>query len=354
MPDPALRSYFAALPKIDLHRHLEGSIRLSTLLEVGKQYHLDLPASTLDELRPHVQITAADTNDAAHFLKKFSVLRRFFCAPDVIRRVAREAVIDAALDHIHYLELRFTPRALAGLMDFNYYEVISWVIEGIQQAQREHSITVGLIIAVNRHEGIRDAERQLQAAIQHRQHGVVGFDLCGREFGYPADSFFELFRQAGQEGLGITVHAGEWAGPRNVRDAIERIGSRRIGHGVRIIEDNSVTKLALETGTTFEVCLTSNVQSGVVYALEHHPIQDMKYLGLRTTLNTDDPSISAITLSEELALAVERLKLTIGEVQQMQLRSVEAAFLPADKRAHLTAALQKAYATVEITNGSQT
>lgn len=350
MLEPDLRAYFAALPKIDLHRHLEGSIRLSTLLEVGRQYHIDLPANTLHELRPYVQFTAADTNDAAHFLKKFSVLRRFFCAPDVIRRVAQEAVIDAALDHVQYLELRFTPRALAGLMNFNYHDVIGWVIEGVQEAQREHAITVGLIVAVNRHEGARDAERQLRAAIEHRSRGVVGFDLCGQEFGYPADSFFEVFREASQEGLGITIHAGEWAGPRNVRDAIERIGARRIGHGVRIIEDSSATQLALETDTTFEVCLTSNVQSGVIYALEHHPIQDMKYLGLRTTLNTDDPAISAITLTEELALAVERLKLTVTDVQHMLLRSAEAAFTSPDKRAQMAATLQIAFASTELSS----
>src|SRR5579863_6831261 len=123
MLDAALRAYFAAMPKIDLHRHLEGSIRLDTLLEVAQQYHIDFPGTTLEGLRPHVQFTAADTNDAAHFLKKFSVLRRFFCAPDVIQRVAREAVIDAALDNVRYLELRFTPRALARLMDFSYSDV---------------------------------------------------------------------------------------------------------------------------------------------------------------------------------------------------------------------------------------
>lgn len=332
-----LRAYFSALPKIDLHRHLEGTIRLETLLEIAEQYNIALPDRTAEGLRGYVQVTPTDANDALHFLKKFGVLRRFFCAPEVIQRVAREAVIDAARDNVKYLELRFTPRALAKLMDFTYYEVTQWVCEGVAQAQRDYDIRVGLIVSINRHESVADGDRQMRTAVDHKWHGVVGFDLCGREADYPADPFYEIFRQARQSGLGITVHAGEWVGPRNVRDAIERIGAHRIGHGVRIIEDNRITQMALDNRITFEVCPTSNVQSGVVHAMNQHPLRDMNYLGLRTTLNTDDPAISNITLTDELVNAVENLGMTTADVQRSLVRSAEAAFLLPSERAILVA-----------------
>jgi adenosine deaminase len=343
MPHTDLRSFLTAIPKIDLHRHLEGSIRLSTLLDVAHQYAVDLPERTLEGLRSYVQVTAEDANDAAHFLKKFTMLRRFFCAPEVIRRVAYEAVADAAADNVKYLELRFTPQALAKLKNFSFWDVIGWVCEGIADAQAKFDIRVGLIVSVNRHESFGEAERQLRAALDYRTHGVVGFDLCGLESGYPALPFLDVFNQARAAGLGITVHAGEWAGPNNIREAIQKIGARRIGHGVRIIEDSRVVQLARDQGVTFEVCPTSNVQSGVVYAMEHHPLVDMNFLGLATTINTDDPSISNITLTDELSNVVKKMGLSLKDIQRSIVRSAGAAFIPDSERARLLASIQAGF-----------
>ncbi len=343
MPHSDLRSFLTAVPKIDLHRHLEGSIRLSTLLDVAHHYAVDLPERTLEGLRSYVQVTPEDANDAAHFLKKFSILRRFFCAPEVIRRVAYEAVVDAAADNVKYLELRFTPQALSKLKSFSYWDVIGWVCEGIAEGQAKFDIKVGLIVSVNRHESLGEAERQLRAALDYRTHGVVGFDLCGLESGYPATPFLDVFRQARAAGLGITVHAGEWAGPNNIREAIEKIGARRIGHGVRIIEDSRVVQLARDQNVTFEVCPTSNVQSGVVYAMEHHPLADMNFLGLQTTINTDDPSISNITLSDEFSIVVQKMGLSLKDVQSAVVRSTAAAFVTDDVRATLLASIQAGF-----------
>ena len=328
----ALSAQLALLPKIELHRHLEGSVRLRTLVDVAKDYHIDLPTYSVEGLRQHVQVTAADANDAAHFMKKFSMLRKFFCSPDVIRRVAREAVADAAADNVKYMELRFTPKALAKLMNYSFDEVTQWVCDGVSTAQEEFDIKVRLIVSLNRHESVEDGERSLRAAVQHMKDGVVGLDLCGHEAGYPAKPFYGIFREARQEGLGITIHAGEWAGPGNIRDAVAQIGAQRIGHGVRVVEDHSLIQLALEQGTTFEVCLTSNIQSGVVYAPEHHPLVDMNYLGLRTTINTDDPAISNITLTDEFILGAERLGMGLVDLKRAVLRSAESSFLPAAEK----------------------
>jgi adenosine deaminase len=332
-----LRAKLAALPKIELHRHLEGSLRLSTLAELAAQYQLDVPAYDLEGLRPHVQVMPGAPATIAYFLSKFKTLRQFYCAPDVIRRFVREAIEDAAADNIKYMELRFTPKALAKLKHFAFAEVIKWVCQAAQEAQEANDIIVRLIVSPNRHEGALEGQQAIEAAITLRSRGIVGVDLCGQENGYPANPFAGIFAEARQSGLHVTIHAGEWAGPHNVRYAIEHLGATRIGHGVRILEDHPTVRLAQEAGTYFEICPTSNIQSGVVRAIEQHPLPDMRYLNLNTTINTDDPAISNITLTDELYLSMKALGLGLEDIKQNILNAARSAFLPDAERAQLVA-----------------
>lgn len=341
-----LRSVLAALPKVELHRHLEGAVRLSTLLEIGQQYQLPMPAQDLVRLRPFVQITAESPATVEHFLAKFEVLRNFYCSPEVIMRIARECVEDAAADNIRYMELRFTPKALAKLKGYDFRAVIEWVCVAVEEAQRQlaalgRPIMVKLICSVNRHEAVSEAEQVLLAACDFRSRGMVAFDLAGQEVGLSNRPFFDLFAKAQQLGLETTVHAGEWAGAMNIYEAITHMGARRIGHGVRVLEDPAVIDLALKTDVTFEVCLTSNVQSGVIANLHDHPLPQMATRGLRTTINTDDPSISAITLTDELYKAVTELGFSLEQIKQMMLTSAGSVFLPVDQRNSLVADLQR-------------
>jgi adenosine deaminase len=333
------RRLFAELPKVELHRHLEGSIRLQSLIEIAKQYDLDVPYRTLDELRRHVQIMPDSPPDSGHFLSKFNVIRRFFCAPDVIRRLAREAVEDAAADNVKYMEMRLTPNALAKMRNFSFHDVVLWVWEGTKEGQQGKDIQVRLILSMNRHESVIEGERTLRVAIDFRDRGVVGLDLAGQEAGFPASPFYGLFAEAHKAGLGITVHAGEWHGPRNIRDAIETMHAQRIGHGVRIVEDNKVVQLARDLGTTFEVCPTSNIQSGVFSAPHHHPLRDMNQLGLKTTINTDDPAISNVSLTDEYVLATEKLGLTFDDIKRAIIYAAQGAFVPPDERSALVTSL---------------
>ncbi len=332
-----LRQLVFQLPKVELHRHLEGSIRITTLVEVAQQYNIDLPARDVEGLRSHVQITPDSPTDSAHFLSKFAVIRRFFHAPEIIRRVAREAVEDAAADNVKYMELRFTPKALAKLQNYSFSDVVRWVCEGVTEAQAQRDIRVRLIVSMNRHESVLEGERALRAALDHRAMGIVGLDLAGQESGYPANPFYRLFAEAKQQGLGITVHAGEWFGPRNIKDAISVMGADRIGHGVRVVEDSKVAQLARESKTMFEVCPTSNLHSGVFPAAKYHPLRDMIDLGIKASINTDDPAISNITLTDELALALGPLGLTLDNVKGAILNAAQSAFLPPDEKAALVA-----------------
>lgn len=325
----------AALPKIDLHRHLEGSLRLPTLFEIAQKNGLDLPARTIEELRPLVEVNERD-RDFRDFLAKFDVLRRFYQSPEAIQQVAYEAVADAAQDNVRYLELRFTPMALAKARGYPLEEVTDWVIEAVNRAQADHNIRVRLIANFNRHESLEIGRRVTQIAVDRKDKGIVGLDLGGDEANYPAAPFAPLFRRAREAGLSITVHAGEWSrDPGNVRQAIEDLGCTRIGHGVRVVVDSSVVMLAKERGVAFEVCITSNVQSGVVRSLHEHPLRDMYTLGLRTTINTDDPSVSGIVLTDEYRIAVEELGMSRDDVKRHIVTAAENAFLPPEERAAL-------------------
>lgn len=346
MTNPELRAQLSALPKIELHRHLEGAIRLDTLVEVARSYGVmhELPTVDADSLRPLVQVTTRDRHDAAHFLGKFAVLRRFFVSEAVIRRIAREAVLDAAADNVRYIELRFTPKALAKLNGYPFEQVTRWVCEAVREAQSETGTQARLLVAINRHESIADAEAQIGAAIACQDLGVAGVDLCGQEIGYPAAPFRRLFAEAREAGLGVTIHAGEWDTPLNIVDAIEHMGATRIGHGVRVVEDSAVAIAARAAKVTFEVCPTSNLQTGVVPSIGDHPLRTMTEIGLRTTINADDPAISGITLSDEYVNAVETIGLPVAEVIASVRRATEAAFLTPQERAALLTQIEAGFA----------
>jgi adenosine deaminase len=334
----------AALPKIDLHRHLEGSLRLDTLIEVVRDFKLDLPTER-DVLRAYVQITD-EGGDSHTFLSKFGVLRKFYQSPEVIKRFAYEAVEDAAKDNVRYLELRFTPMALARLQNYAFEQVTDWVIEAVEKAQRDYPIKVRLIVSINRHEDVSIGYRALRLALENRSRGVVGFDLAGDEANYPAQPFTKLFQEANEQGLRITIHAGEWSVPENIRYAVSQMCAARIGHGVRVMEDHGVLVAALKHNAAFEVCVTSNVQSGIFQRFVDHPARAMFDSGLRVTLNTDDPSVSDITLTDELNVVAASLGFSLDEVKALTFQAAEASFLPDDEKLALIAQFETELAKV--------
>jgi len=319
----------ATLPKIDLHRHLEGSLRLQTLLQLAQKASITLPspgsAASLSRL---VQIQPDETLTFENFLAKFSTLRMFYRSPEVITRVTREAIQDAARDNIRYLELRFTPVALSRAEGFPMGDVIDWVCEAASASASEFGINVRLIASINRHEPIELAEQVVSLSLERLPQGIVGLDLAGNEAHFPGLSFADLFKDARQAGLSISIHAGEWGGPENICAAIEKFHADRIGHGIRILEDPATLALARERQIPFEVCLTSNYHTGSVSDLAQHPALTMLAAGLNVTFNSDDPSISQITLTDEYRVALEILHLPPAILKERILAAARAAFLP--------------------------
>ncbi len=331
-----LRDQLHAMPKVDLHRHLEGSLRLSTLSEIARNHGIDLPSYDIEYLRRFATVVTDERPDFHLFLAKFSFLRRFYTTQAAVERIAYEAVADAAADNIRYMELRFNPVALSRHQGFPLDSVTRWVCNTVAQAQREHNIIVGLILQIGRDESVETASQIARIALDYREHGVVGLDLAGDEVHYPARRFAEVFQRAWREGLNITVHAGEAGGAENVREAIELLGAQRIGHGVRAIENSDVVHLLRTRGVTLEVCPTSNIQTGVVRQFWQHPLPDLLALDLRVTINTDDPSISDTTLTDEYMTVMLAMGVTLEQIKSMILTAVDSSFQPAEERVKLS------------------
>lgn len=331
---------YRALPKVELHRHLEGSLRLDTLLDVARQHGITIPADVL-RLSTLVQIQEEDKFTFQNFLSKFNTLRLFYRSPDVIDRITREAIEDAAKDNVKYMELRFTPVALSRAERFPLHDVINWVVASSKEAAAKFRIKVRLIASVNRHESADIAEQVAWLAADHMNDGIAALDLAGNEAEFPSKPFYGIFKEAKQAGLHATIHAGEWGPAQDIREAIEELGADRIGHGVRVLEDESITALARERQTAFEVCITSNYQSGVVNTLEEHPLMKMFENGINVTINTDDPSISRITLSHEYYNACDALQMPQYTLKERIVAAAQAGFLPNDEKEKLVLQLKK-------------
>lgn len=327
------------LPKVDLHRHLEGSLRLGTLAEVAHAHGVDLPSYNIEDLRPYVQVTDEEPNYHA-FLEKFNFLRRFYSTREAIERVTYEAVADAAADNVRYLELRFSPPTLAAHPGFTLEEVTDWVIWTAEQASRDFGVKTGLIVTLKRELDPGEAERVARVAFARAGRGIVGLDLAGDEVNYPLAPFVAIFAQARREGLGLTIHAGEATGAESVRIAVEELGAERIGHGIRAQENPAVVELLRRSGVTLEICPTSNIHTAAVLHLARHPLRTFLAQGVRVTINTDDPSISNTTLTDEYLVAVREIGVDMAGLGRAAWYAVQSAFTSGETKKRLWESLR--------------
>lgn len=327
---PSPLSTPAAPPLADLHRHLDGSIRLTTMLELAAGHGLALPGRTVAELRPHVQIEQP-VGDLMAFLQRLEVMTSVLADAEACRRVARENVEDAHREGIAYLELRFSPYFMARAHRLDLAEVVAAVAAGAEEGSRATGVRVKLIGILSRTFGPEQCRAELDALLAHR-HRLVALDLAGDEKNWPAELFREHFRRARDAGWQITVHAGEAGGAASVWAALRELGATRIGHGVRAIDDPRLLAHLAEQRIGLEISLTSNVQTNTVPSLAAHPLRRFLELGLRATINTDDPGVSAIDLRHELEVAAPAAGLSPAQVRQAQWNALEIAFLSADEK----------------------
>lgn len=320
-------------PLVELHRHLDGNVRLETVLDLGRKHNVDLPAWTLEGIRPYVQVDGREPS-LMDFIAKFEMLRRVMVDYDAVRRIVRENLEDAVREEIDYIELRFSPRFMAEHHGLDTFAVAEAACDALEEAA-DLPVKAKLIGIISRHYGPDEGWTELEAAIRCRDRGVVALDLAGDEARFPGDLFVDHFRKAREAGLHVIAHAGEASGAASVRQAVLGLGAERIGHGIRAIEDPEVMDLLAERGIPLEVCPTSNVHTSTVPDLRSHPLPALLERGLAVTLNTDDPSISGIDLAHEYRVAREELGLDEDRLRAMQEAAVAAAFLAPKERSEL-------------------
>jgi adenosine deaminase len=328
-------------PLIDLHRHLDGNVRLETILDLGRQHNLPLPAWEVEGLRPYVQVVDAPSGGASMpglmaFFAKFEWMRRILVDYDACHRVAYENVEDAWREGIDYLELRFSPWFMAEACGLDPAGVTEAVADGAEAGAREFAVKVNLIGIISRTYGPDTGWRELNALLRQRDR-LVALDMGGDEANWPGELFVEHFRRARDVGWRITVHAGEEAGPESIWQALRELGATRIGHAVAAIKDPALMDYMVEQQIGVETNLTSNIQTSIVPSYASHPARQFLERGLLVTLNTDDPGISRIDLRHEYEVAAPAAGLTPAQIRQAQRNALAVAFLSAEEREALLA-----------------
>lgn len=320
---------------IDLHRHLDGSVRLETILDLGRRHGIPLPGDTLETLRPHVVVTTPQPG-LVEFLAKFRWMTAVLADYDACRRVARENVEDAQREGIRYIELRFSPLFMADAHNLDPSRVTAAVIEGVREGEETTGVKANLIGILTRTYGPVRARRELRALLDHKNE-ITALDLAGDEGNWPAELFIEHFKEGRDAGWQVTVHAGEAAGAQSIVTAVDQLGAIRIGHAVRAVEDEGVMDLLRERRIGIEANLTSNVQTSTVPDYASHPLRKFLEAGLLATINTDDPGISGIDLAYELDVAAPAAGLDESQIVRSLENAWDIAFLEPGEKARLRA-----------------
>jgi adenosine deaminase len=314
-----------SLPLADLHHHLDGSVRLETILDLGLQHNLPLPAATLEGLRPYVQVSTPQPGVMA-FIQKFEWMTEVLVDYDACRRIAYENIEDAYITGVDYIELRYSPWFMAEAHGLSAAGVVEAVTDGVKAGEQAFGVRANQIGILSRHYGPEIAWQEL-AALMSLKNAFVGLDLAGDEANFPGELFVEHFKKARDLGWHITVHAGEAAGAESIWQALNGLGAERIGHAVRATEDPALMDYLLAHHIGIECNLTSNVQTTTVPDYPSHPMRQFMEKGLLATLNTDDPGISAIDLPYEYILAAPKAGLSDVMIRQAQENALTIAFL---------------------------
>ncbi len=332
MPPSIFSSKLRQLPKAELHCHLDGSVRPTTLLELGREARVQMPKHTPEELAEFMRVDDARTLE--DYLRRFDVTVSVMQTEDALERIAYELAEDAAEDGVRYIEVRNAP-ILNVMRGLTLVQAIEAPLRGLRRAEKEFGVIGRFIVCALRNFTPEDSLAMAQLAVEFKNEGVVAFDLAGAEKGNPAARHVEAFRYAREHNLAVTVHAGEGDGAESVREAVHICGANRIGHGTRLIEDPELTQYVNDRRIALEICLTSNVQTRVADSYEAHPLREYFDRGLNVTLNTDNRLMSGTTLTDEYVHAAEQLGFTVDELAGIALNGFESAFLPWEERVML-------------------
>ncbi len=334
-------------PKVLLHDHLDGGLRPSTVLEIAREIgYTGLPTSDLDELRDWF-IADSPGSDLVRYLEGFAHTTAVMQTRDHLERVASECAVDLARDGVVYAEVRFAPE-LHMTGGLSLHEIVTAVLagfaDGAQRAEAEgHTIIVRAILSAMRQAHMSEIIAEL--AVSFRDEGVCGFDIAGPEDGFPPTQHLNAFHLVQRENFHLTVHAGEAFGLPSIWEAVQFCDAERLGHGVRIIDDITRVGDHYEMGRLanfirdrripLEICPTSNVHTGAAESIATHPIEILRQLRFRVTLNTDNRLMSGITLSSEFETCASAFQWTLADMEWLTINAAKSSFFPFDQRLNL-------------------
>jgi adenosine deaminase len=329
------------IPLVDLHRHLDGNIRTSTIIELAQRFSIPLPSYDVDGLTPFVQVVEIEPSLVA-FLSKLDWGVKVLGNLDACYQVAFENVEDVVKGGIDYAELRFSPYYMAQAHNLPLHGVVEAVVDAVKAAGKQYNVPTSLIGIMSRTFGQQACQSELDAIIAYKKD-IKAIDLAGDELGYPSELFISHFKQAREAGFRVTVHAGEAAGSEAIWHAIKELGAERIGHGVKAENDPLLLEYLAKHEIGIESCLTSNIQTNTVKALDKHPIKTFIQSGICVSLNTDDPAVEGIELEHEYRIAREDVGLTQAQLDQVQANGLEMAFLSENEKNNLKALTKRKY-----------
>ena len=321
------------LPKAELHCHLDGSLRVSTILELATLQKVQLPADNQEDLHKFLAIKGKMKN-LEEYLKIFDITLSVLQTPESLQRVSFELAEDCWNDSVRYVEVRYSP-ILHTQKGMTSSESVNAVKMGLDQAEAEFGIKTGIILCGIRNISPEVSLKLADLAVQYKNQGVVGFDLAGAEENFPAKHHQEAFELILKKNINATLHAGEAFGPESIHQAIHACGAHRIGHGTRLKENEDLMAFINDHRIALEICLKSNIQTRSISSLKNHPFKYYFDQHLRVTLNTDNRLISDTTLSEEYYLAAETFNLTMQDIRTIIINGFKSAFLPHNERRDL-------------------
>ncbi|MBT3268873.1 adenosine deaminase [Candidatus Poribacteria bacterium] len=330
---------FRALPKIELHVHLEGAIRPSTVEELAHRFDASFRIADWEWTRPGFRYD--DLSDFVATMRR--MLNMALNEVDDYARSTHELLHDLADENVRYAEPSVSMNRLAR-MDLDMGDVLRAIDDARLRAEAERDVRAGIIIAFGREGDLQIAEECVKLFAEWRAHGVVGIDLHGDESAGPAAPYADVYRAARDAGLGLRAHAGEGMGADSVWEVVRSLDVSRIAHGVRAIEDERLVDYLSEHGITLDICPASNVKLRVAPSVAEHPIRALYDRGVPVTVSTDDPLMFMVTMSDEYAALAEHLGFTLEELKGITLNAVDAAFLPDDAKRGLRATVMVGHA----------
>ncbi len=315
-------SLLQKLPKVELHCHLDGSLRIPTILDLAKQDKVTLPTSSSDKLSK-LLVIGKTRGSLEDYIKRFDITLSVMQTPEALRRTAYELIEDVAKENVRYIEIRYSP-ILHTEKEMTIGESVEAVRRGLQRGQKDFGVKSGIIVCGIRNISAAASLKLADLTVRYKNKGVVGFDLAGAEENFPAKDHQEAFYMILNNNINATIHAGEAYG--------HHCGAHRIGHGTRLKENKDLMNYVNDHRITLEICLTSNWQTRSIRSLKYHPLKYYYDQGIRVTINTDNRLMSGTTLTKEFLLAHKLFGFKLHDFREMIIMAIKSAFLPYAER----------------------